>query len=157
MLQSTVLGTMGTGSAGDIVKGTHSYFNSIQRVVVDDTTSVGEFVQSNGTANECIGASGKAITGNILGVVVKNELRSNGETILCEEGKPTTILETGNILIETSSIVAQDDYVFLKTADGELGFASTKTLADHTYTGFRVEVGNATATKGVIEITTSRA
>ena len=103
-------------------------------------------------------ASGEAITAPILGVVVKERLRnSTVETDLVEKGNNVTVLTEGYIYIATSAIATQGDYVFLKTADGDLAFANTPTLADHTYTGFRVDIGNATATAGIIGITSARA
>ena len=63
----------------------------------------------------------------------------------------------GNIFIETSLQATQGQYVFLKTADGTLAFGNSATLADHTYTGFRVDIGNGSATAGVIGITSARA
>lgn len=157
MLQSTVLQTMPVGVAGEIYKAEHSFLNTVVRVPTDDVT-VGTFVQKGTLENEVIQASGEAITGAIIGVVVKNELiNSISDTNVYPKGKPVTVLQEGNIFIETSAIATQGDYVFLKTADGELAFASTPTLADHTYTGFRVDIGNATATSGIIGITSSRA
>ena len=157
MLQSSTKRTQALGSAGVITSAGHSYLNTVERVVVDDITKVGAFVQSNANANEAINASGSAISGSILGVVVKDELRSYAtDTALTAKGSNQTVIVTGNVLIETSLVANQGQYVFLKTADGTLGFADTKTLTDYTYTGWRVEVGNATAVAGIIEITTSR-
>ncbi len=157
MLQSQVLGTQALGSAGQIYKSEHSFLNTVERVAISDVT-VGTFVQAGTLENEVIAASGDAITTGIIGVVVKNQLRNSiGDTDVVPEGNNVTVLTEGNIFIETSAIAAQGDYVFLKTADGTLAFAATATLADHTYTGFRVDIGNGTATAGIIGITSSRA
>lgn len=157
-LQSTVLQTMPLGSAGTITKAEHAYLNTVPRIVVDAITKVGNFVQSNGTANEVINATGSAISGEIIGVVVKNELRNSAtDTDLVLEGSNQTIITTGNCLIATSLVAAQGQYVFLNDTTGAIAFNDTATLAGHTYTGWRVEIGNDTATAGVIEITTSRA
>ena len=157
MLQTQVLATQALGSAGQIYKAEHSFLNTVERVPTTDVT-VGTFVQAGTLENEVIQASGVAITAGIVGVVVKNDLvNSLTNTAVYPKGKPVTIVQEGNIFISTSLIATQGDYVFLKTADGTLAFASTPTLADHTYTGFRVDIGNATATAGLIGITSSRA
>ena len=158
MLQSSVLSTMPVGTAGNIYKAEHSFYTSFQGLVIDDITKVGSFVQAGTKENEVIMASGQAITTPIMGVVVKEKLRNSAvETDLVEKGNNVTVLTEGYIYIATEAIATQGDYVFLKTADGELAFASTSTLANHTYTGFRVDIGNATATAGIIGITSARA
>ncbi len=157
MLQSQVLKTQALGSPGQIYKAEHSFLNTVERVAIDDVV-VGTFVQAGTLENEVTGASGEAITTPIIGVVVKNQLRnSTSDTDVIPKGNNITVLTEGNIFIATDAIATQGDYVFLKTADGDLAFASTPTLANHTYTGFRVDIGNATATAGVIGITSSRA
>lgn len=157
MLQSTVLQTMPLGCAGEIYKAEHSFLNTVVRVPTDDVT-IGTFVQKGTLENEVIQASGAAITADIIGVVVKNELvNSNTDTDVYSKGKPVTVLQEGNIFIETSLQAVQGQYVFLKTADGTLAFGNSATLADHTYTGFRVDIGNATASAGVVGITSARA
>ena len=158
MLQSSVLSTMPVGSAGNIYKAEHSFYTSFQGLVIDDITKVGSFVQAGTKENEVIMASGQAITTPIMGVVVKERLRnSSTETDLVEKGNNVTVLTEGYVYIATSLVANQGQYVFLKTADGTLAFNNTSTLADHTYTGFKVDIGNATATAGIIGITSARA
>ena len=158
MLQSTVKSTMPVGSAGDIYKAEHSFYASVQGLVIDDITKVGAFVQAGTKEDEVIMASGQAITKPIIGVVVKEKLRNSAiETDLVEKGSNVTVLTEGHIYIATSLVAIQDQYVFLRTADGTLAFGNTSTLANHTYTGFRVDIGNATATAGIIGITRARA
>ena len=157
MLQSKVLQTMPAGVRGEIYKAEHSFLNTVVRVPIDDVI-VGYFVQKGTLENEVTEVSGKAITADIIGVVVKNELiNSLTDTAVYPKGKPVTVLSEGNIFIATSAIAVQGQYVFLKTADGTLAFGNTATLADHTYTGFRVDIGNSTATAGIVGITSSRA
>ena len=157
MLQTQVLATQALGSAGQIYKAEHSFLNTVERVTTTDVT-VGTFVQAGTLENEVIQASGVAITAGIVGVVDKNDLvNSLTNTAVIPKGNNVTVLTEGNIFIGTNLVATQGDYVFLKTADGTLAFASTPTLADHTYTGFRVDIGNATATAGLIGITSSRA
>lgn len=157
MLQSTVKQTMGLGFAGQIAKANHAYLNTVERIIVDDVTRVGTFVQSNGNKNEATATEGVALTGNIIGVVVKNDYRNNAtDTDLVLKGTNQTIIVEGNCYIETSLVANQDQYVFINDTTGAVAFNDTATLADHTYTGWRVEIGNATATAGIIEITTSR-
>lgn len=156
MLQSTVKRTQALGSAGEIYKAEHSYLNTVMRLVTDDITRVGCFVQAGTAENEIIMASGQAITGDIIGVVVKGELRNSlTDTDLVLKGTNQAVLNEGNIFIKANGIIAQNSYVFLKTADGSLAFSTSKTLADHTYTGFKVDIGNASAGDCIIGITTA--
>lgn len=157
MLQSTVKQTMGLGFAGQIAKANHAYLNTVERVIVDDVTKVGTFVQTATNENEATATEGVALTGDIIGVVVKNDYRNSAtDTDIVAEGSNQTVIETGNVYIETSSVAEQGEYVMLDDSDGTVVFNSTSTLTDHTYTGWRVEIGNATAVAGIIEITTSR-
>lgn len=157
MLQAQVLPTQALGSAGVIYKSEHSFLNTVQRVAIAAIT-VGTFVQANAVANEAKPASGAAITGNIMGIAVKNDLvNSIGNTALIPSGNNFTVLTDGNIFIETSLVATQGQYVFLKTDDGTLAFGNSATLGGYTYTGFMVDIGNATATAGLIGITSSRA
>ena len=151
------------GNVGQISKAHHSFCNVIPAIAADENVSVGSFVQSKTGAtneNEVIGASGKQITGSILGVVVRDSLKVAGDstpTLEVKKGENCAILTEGSIFIETSLQAKKGQYVFLKDADGTLAFDDTATKASHTYTGFRVSKGNDTATAGLIEITTARA
>lgn len=152
------------GNVGQISKAHHSFCNVIPAIAADEFVKVGSFVQSKATGatneNEVIGASGKAITGSILGVVVRDSLKVAGDstpTLEVKKGENCAILTEGSIFIEVNAIAAKGKYVFLKTADGSLGFFDTITQNDYTYTGFRVSKGHDTATAGLIEITTARA
>ena len=151
------------GNVGQISKAHHSFCNVIPAIAADENVSVGSFVQSSSTAtneNEVIGASGKAISGSILGVVVRDSLKVAGDstaTLAVKKGENCAILTEGSIFIEVSVEAKKGKYVFLKTADGSLGFFDTTTESNYTYTGFRVSKGNETAARGIIEITTARA
>ena len=152
------------GNVGQISKAHHSFCNVIPAIAADEFVKVGSFVQSKATGatneNEVIGASGKQITGSILGVVVRDSLKVAGDstpTLAVKKGENCAILTEGSIFIETSLQAKKGQYVFLKTADGSLGFYNASTQSDYTYTGFRVSKGNDTATAGLIEITTARA
>ena len=151
------------GNVGQISKANHSFCNVIPAIAADDFVKVGSFVQSSSTAtneNEVVGASGKAISGSILGVVVRDSLKVAGDstaTLAVKKGENCAVLNEGSIFIETSLQAKKGQYVFLKTDDGTLAFDNTATKASHTYTGFRVSKGNDTATAGLIEITTARA
>lgn len=151
------------GNVGQISKAHHSFCNVIPAIAADDFVKVGSFVQSTASAtneNEVIGASGKAISGSILGVVVRDSLKVTGDstpTLEVKKGENCAILTEGSIFIEVNAIAKKGQYVFLKDADGTLAFDNTATKASHTYTGFRVSKGNDTATAGLIEITTARA
>ena len=151
------------GNVGQISKAYHSFCNVIPAIAADENVRVGSFVQSSATAtneNEVVGASGKAISGSILGVVVRDSLKVAGDstaTLAVKKGENCAILTEGSIFIEVNAIAKKGQYVFLKDADGTLAFDDTATKASHTYTGFRVSKGNETAARGIIEITTARA
>ena len=151
------------GNVGQISKAHHSFCNVISAIAADDFVKVGSFVQSSTSAtneNEVVGASGKQITGSILGVVVRDSLKVAGDstaTLAVKKGENCAVLNEGSIFIETSLQAKKGQYVFLKDEDGTLAFDDTATKASHTYTGFRVSKGNETAARGVIEITTARA
>ena len=161
--QKQVNANQALGNVGQISKAHHSFLNVIPAIAADDFVKVGSFVQSSSTAtneNEVITASGKQITGSILGVVVRDSLKVAGDstpTLAVKKGENCAILTEGSIFIETSLQAKKGQYVFLKTDDGTLAFDNTATKASHTYTGFRVSKGQDTATAGIIEITTARA
>ena len=152
------------GNVGQISKAYHSFCNVIPAIAADEFVKVGSFVQSKATGatneNEVVGASGKQITGSILGVVVRDSLKVAGDstpTLAVKKGENCAILTEGSIFIEVNAIAKKGQYVFLKTDDGTLAFDNNATKASHTYTGFRVSKGQDTATAGIIEITTARA
>ena len=151
------------GNVGQISKAYHSFCNVIPAIAADEFVKVGSFVQSKTAAtneNEVIGASGKAISGSILGVVVRDSLKVAGDstaTLAVKKGENCAILTEGSIFIETSLQAKKGQYVFLKDDDGTLAFDNSATKTSYTYTGFRVSKGNETAARGVIEITTARA
>ena len=151
------------GNVGQISKAHHSFCNVIPAIAADEFVKVGSFVQSKTSPtneNEVIGASGKQITGSILGVVVRDSLKVAGDstaTLAVKKGENCAVLNEGSIFIEVNAIAKKGQYVFLKDADGTLAFDNTATKASHTYTGFRVSKGNDAAAAGLIEITTARA
>ena len=151
------------GNVGQISKAHHSFCNVISAIAADENVRVGSFVQSSAAAtneNEVVGASGKAISGSILGVVVRDSLKVAGDstaTLEVKKGENCAVLNEGSIFIETSLQAKKGQYVFLKTDDGTLAFDNSATKASYTYTGFRVSKGNETAARGIIEITTVRA
>ena len=161
--QKQVNANQALGNVGQISKAHHSFLNVIPAIAADDFVKVGSFVQSSSTAtneNEVVGASGKQITGSILGVVVRDSLKVAGDstpTLEVKKGENCAILTEGSIFIEVSVEAKKGKYVFLQTTDGALGFYDTTTQSGYTYTGFRVSKGNDTATAGLIEITTARA
>lgn len=152
------------GNVGQISKAHHSFCNVVPAIAADEFVKVGSFVQSKATGatneNEVIGASGKAISGSILGVVVRDSLKVAGDstpTLEVKKGENCAILTEGSIFIEVSVEAKKGKYVFLKTDDGSLGFFDTNTQSNYTYTGFRVSKGHDTTSAGLIEITTARA
>lgn len=161
--QKQVNANQALGNVGQISKAHHSFLNVIPAIAADDFVKVGSFVQSSSTAtneNEVIGASGKQITGSILGVVVRDSLKVAGDstpTLEVKKGENCAILTEGSIFIEVNVEAKKGKYVMLQTTDGALGFYDSSTQSGYTYTGFRVSKGNETAARGVIEITTARA
>ena len=161
--QKQVNANQALGNVGQISKAHHSFLNVIPAIAADEFVKVGSFVQSKAAAtneNEVIGASGKQISGSILGVVVRDSLKVAGDstpTLAVKKGENCAILTEGSIFIEVNAIAKKGQYVFLKTDDGTLAFDNTTTKASYTYTGFRVSKGQDTATAGIIEITTTRA
>ena len=151
------------GNVGQISKANHSFCNVIPAIAADENVRVGSFVQSKTSPtneNEVIGASGKAISGSILGVVVRDSLKVAGDstaTLAVKKGENCAILTEGSIFIEVNVEAKKGKYVMLQTTDGALGFYDSSTQSGYTYTGFRVSKGNETAARGVIEITTARA
>ena len=151
------------GNVGQISKAHHSFCNVIPAIAADEFVKVGSFVQSKTSPtneNEVIGASGKQITGSILGVVVRDSLKVAGDstpTLEVKKGENCAILTEGSIFIEVNAVAKKGQYVFLKDADGSLGFYNASTQSDYTYTGFRVSKGHDTTSAGLIEITTARA
>ena len=161
--QKQVNANQALGNVGQISKAHHSFLNVVPAIAADEFVKVGSFVQSSATAtneNEVVGASGKQITGSILGVVVRDSLKVAGDstaTLAVKKGENCAVLNEGSIFIETSLQAKKGQYVFLKDADGTLAFDNSATKTSHTYTGFRVSKGNETAARGIIEITTARA
>ena len=161
--QKQVNANQALGNVGQISKAHHSFLNVIPAIAADDFVKVGSFVQSSSTAtneNEVITASGKQITGSIVGVVVRDSLKVTGDstpTLEIKKGENCAVLTEGSIFIEVNVQAKKGKYVMLKTDDGSLGFYDTNTQGGYTYTGFRVSKGQDTATAGLIEITTARA
>lgn len=151
------------GNVGQISKAHHSFCNVIPAIAADEFVKVGSFVQSKTSPtneNEVIGASGKAISGSILGVVVRDSLKVAGDstpTLEVKKGENCAILTEGSIFIEVNVEAKKGKYVMLQTTDGALGFYDSSTQSGYTYTGFRVSKGHDTTSAGLIEITTARA
>ena len=158
--QKKVNSTQALGSAGRISKAIHSYLNTFQAIAGDDKVSVGCFVQKGQKEGEVIGTTGVAVNSKVLGVVVKDHyLSSEIATYTYKSGDNVTILNAGNIFIETDKEAKIGQYVHLVTATGALSFENTiSTGGDKTYTGFRVSRGETPYTnKAIIEITTANA
>ena len=160
--QKKVNSAQALGSAGRISKAIHSYLNTFQAIAGDDKVSVGCFVQKGQKEGEVIGTSGVAVNSKVLGVVVKDHyLSSESETVTYKAGDNVTILNAGNIFIETDKEAKIGQYIHIAKADGTLSFDETIDTSGSTkvYTGFRVSKGNQAPynTDGIIEITTANA
>lgn len=149
--QNQVYSKQALGSAGDIVKGLHSYFTAFQYPAKDNSVCVGCFVQLDGDFVK--GASGNAITGKILGVAIKEHfIGGDAPTAIYRPNDIVSVMVKGCIFIETEAVAKVGQYVFLKTDNGTLAFDDTKEKADHTYTGFRVAIGTGATLAGDSEI-----
>lgn len=161
--QSQSYATQALGNAGEISKAFHNFCNTEPIIVADDNVCVGGFVQANTDAvneREAIGASGEAITSRILGVVIRDHLTSEcvasngGASISLPKGSNAHILTEGSIFIKCESEAKKGQLVCLNKTTGALVFSDNVASTD-AFTGFVVSIGNATATEGIIEITTS--
>lgn len=161
--QSQSYATQALGNAGEISKAFHNFCNTEPIIVADDNVCVGGFVQANVDAvneREAIGASGEAITSRILGVVIRDHLTSEcvasngGASISLPKGSNAHILTEGSIFIKCESEAKKGQLVCLNKTTGALVFSDNVASTD-AFTGFVVSIGNATATEGIIEITTS--
>lgn len=135
-----IVGVMGFAKPGQILKGLHSDFLEFSAPTKDTSVCVGCFVQRSG--DFIVGASGNAITGKIAGIAIANEYFSgveNGNTYPANVN--VSFAYQGCIAIETETEANVGQYVFLKNDTGALVFNDSDTLADHTYTGFRVVYG----------------
>lgn len=149
------------GNSGQIAKGYHSYCNIVDYVANDDI-SVGEFAQSvANNDNEAKSTAGKQVTGNILGVVVKDRLKaveSAEPSSVINAGEPLQIINIGSVFIETKEIASVGDYVIMDKTSGRVYFSPTRPKGASTIdTGWRVFIGNDYAERGIVGITTSNA
>lgn len=162
--QTQSYATQALGNPGEISKAFHNFANTEAIICADDKVQVGGFVQSKvsgATAeNEVVGATGQAITGRILGVVIKDhytsECVSNGATLLYPKGNYATIATSGNVFISCDGVAKKGQFVQLVTASGALEFSDTMWVENNTFTGWIVSKGNDSGA-GIIEITTSGA
>ena len=158
MLQNSVNSAQALGVAGQISKARDSFFNTIGGVCVDDKVEVGYFVQAGDNEGEVKGVKGAAVSGAILGVVIFDNFADGaGDSVSKANGASVTILNEGSVFIETTATAKAGQFVGVKTADGSLVFGDSTTIADAAYTGFKVVKGNASAERGVIEISTAGA
>lgn len=159
MYQTEVKDRMAIASAGDVIqRGDSGYINDMFTVVSDDVV-VGGFVQrkAGGKPNEIVGASGVAITGQVVGVVEKNVyFAGNTPSVSIPKGQTISVLVKGKIAIETENNCNVGDYVFLQKSNGALVFSADKMLKDdHVFTGFSVVEGNDTGEEGIIIISSA--
>lgn len=160
--QTKSYATQALGNAGEISKAFHNFCYTQPVIVADANVCVGGFVQTKSDAtneNEVIGASGEAITGRILGVVIRDHLTSecvatNGGSLVLPKGSNAHILTEGSVFIECEAIAKKGQLVCLNKTTGALVFSDSVASTD-IFTGFIVNIGNATNTEGIIEITTS--
>lgn len=156
MLQNQVNKVQALGTAGNVSRGRDSYFNTIGGVCEDDKVVVGYFAQSGTNEGEIKGVKGVAVSGSILGVVIFDNFQDGvSDNTIKSKGETATILNVGNVFIESDIVAKAGQYVGVKTADGSLVFSDSTTITSGVFTGFKVAKGNASAGRGVIEITTA--
>ena len=149
--------SLALGNKGQIINGFHSYF-SVTDCVTSENISVGEFVQTSENENEVKATKGKAITGAIVGVVLRDSLKNSNTNIpstIIPAGNNVAIIDSGNVYIETDEVANVGDFVFLDSTNGNLHF-SDRLETGYTYTGWNVFISNTTGRKGVIGITTDK-
>lgn len=149
--------SLALGNKGQIVNGFHSYC-SVTDCVTSENISVGEFAQTSVNENEVKATNGKAITGAIVGVVLRDSLKNSNTNIpstIIPAGNNVAIIDSGNVYIETDEVANVGDFVFLDNTNGNLYF-SDRLEAGYTPTGWSVFIGNTTGRKGVIGITTNK-
>ena len=149
--------SLALGNKGQIINGFHSYF-SVTDCVTSENINVGEFVQTSENENEVKATNGKAITGAIVGIVLRDSLKNsntNTPSTIIPAGNNVAIIDSGNVYIETDEVANVGDFVFLNNTNGNLHF-SDRLEVGYTYTGWNVFIGNTTGRKGVIGITTDK-
>lgn len=152
--QNEIRTNQALGIAGEPSKAMHSYYNTTAGLAIDDNLKFGSFALSSTDANakewEAVGKAG----GAVLGVVVRDRaFYACGENATIPKGQPITICNRGNVYIETELAAKRGQSVEVDKTTGEVTFADAATA---NATGWVVVVGNATATKGVIEISTAK-
>lgn len=156
MFQNEVRATQALGVAGEPSKAMHSYYNTFAGLTADNTVKFGSFVFSSGAANakefEVVGGSANA--DKLLGVAIRDRaFYGCAESDLIPQGQPITICNRGNVYIETELVAKRGQSVEVDSATGEVTFADA---AGANASGWVVVVGNDTATKGIIEISTAK-
>lgn len=164
MFQDKVYDKQALGIIGEISKSYHHLANVETGVVADENVCIGCFIQAKGGGatdeQEVIGASGKAVNGRILGVVIKDNYITNcsGNLHIVPKGENVRYLTAGSIFIETETEAKKGQYVFLNNGTGALEFDDKMVKAGSTFTGWIVNRGGkADAGHEVIEITTAQA
>ena len=145
--------TLALGNKGQIAKGYHSYSNIVD-YIAGDNISVGEFAQSVvNNDNEAKSTAGKQITGDILGVVVRDGLKaveSAEPSSVINAGEPLQIVNVGSVFIETKEIASVGDYVIMDKASGRVYFSPVRPSSNSTInTGWRVFIGNNYTERGI--------
>lgn len=150
------------GNSGDIVNGFENKCVTWWGYTQDEVC-VGCFIQSTDATNqqEVKAASGQPITGDILGVVTKTSYVSSCNTEathLIPKNNNIEYLSEGAVFVENDGQQAnKGQYVMLKKDNGKITFVDSINSQDYVYTGFRVLIGHAGTTDGIIAITTDKA
>lgn len=152
--QNEIRATQALGVAGEPSKAMHSYYNTIAGLANDENLKFGSFAFSSTDANakewEAVGKNG----GNILGVVVRDKaFYACTENATIPKGQPITICNRGNVYIETELVAKRGQSVEVDKTTGDVTFTDA---AGANASGWVVAIGNDTATRGVIEISTAK-
>lgn len=163
MLQTKIRNNLARATAGDISRAVHSYYLPEGGIVGDDNVCAGCFVKvKNNDPLKVFGASGVAFVSaseKIVGVCIRDHLRaSQVPTLSYAQGDEVQYMIKGAIWIEAESSAKFGQFVFIKNDNGAIAFGDTDTLADHTYTGFKVSIGGDVTNNNpiVIEITSEK-
>lgn len=160
-MQREVRALQGIGKAGVISRSHLNFKNVIGAVVTDNNVVSGSFVQLSSDHNDnnttqVKGATGQAITGNILGVALfdyKPACTNINGAINYEIGDNINVITSGNVFIIFENTCKVGQHLMIKTDDGSLMASDTGTDANYIDTGWKIFKTAATAGNNIIEIT----
>lgn len=153
-MQSTILTKQAGGYAGQISKSATQYLNTIECVAVS-SIDAGTFAQRGTNEGEATATAGVALSGQVLGVVVKDHFK-NGETMgaTYTAGDNVCIATRGSVWVSASGSATVGNCVMINDTTGAVTYSATNSGSGVTWSGWRVSVGGS-ASGDLIEITTA--